>query len=81
MSPHTCASRGAPNAECRYEWWFSSDIDAGSNIGRCIDPAITTRVLPDGGAGPIPACTSLSAIDTDGNFIPDYLEWGCGPAE
>lgn len=78
VPPYTCAAAGAPGAECRFEWWFT-DLSASSSVGRCLNPATTTRVLEDGGAGPVPSCTTLSAIDTDGNNSPDYLEWGCGP--
>ena len=78
VPPYTCSAAGAPGAECRFEWWFT-DLSGDLGVGRCLNPATTTRVLDDGGAGPVPSCTTLSGIDTDFNGSPDYLEWGCGP--
>lgn len=64
IPPYTCASRGAPNAACRF-WAFYAPELVGTpglnDYGYCSDPAFED----------VPPCTALDAGD--------HLSYGCGP--
>ena len=66
VAPYSCASRGAPLAECHY-WWEQEDPNQPStpgteNWGFCSDPA---------SMGEVPRCASLDAGD--------FGNTGCAP--
>ncbi len=83
-TPYACPDRGA-NAphECRFSHWLSAVPQARDNlIGVCIDP---TRMTYDHDADPdtarinVPSCTTLPNTDTDGDGVPQHVQFGCGP--
>lgn len=79
VSPHTCASRGASGAECRYFHLIETPFTANTNtVGICFDYGNFTydhdmnNGTPD---VPTPSCTTVDAGTGPG----EHLSWGCGP--
>jgi hypothetical protein len=86
MSPHACGDVGvpAPPNECIYAWVQSGTPVRDPRLdmlGTCFDR--TGRMIDTNGDGtpdaPWPSCTELAPTDTDGNGIPQNIEYGCGP--
>jgi hypothetical protein len=82
-SGYTCSDRGAAGHECRYTWFFAYLPDASTNgYGLCWDPSQFTYdwdnnpTTPDTG---VPACTTWSTADLDGDGTPDNKQHGCAP--
>lgn len=76
LSPHTCTARGATGTteECRYVHAFQTTPNAlGNEYGVCLDYARA------GAPPPLPSCTTLPNTDTDGDGVPQHVQYGCGP--
>ncbi len=82
VSPYSCPDAGATatTEECRY-WWMleggGAPVTSVTNdLGFCFDYTKYTNGYPP---APDPSCATLSLTDANGDGVPDYLEWGCGP--
>ncbi len=82
--PYACPDRGA-NAphECRFLHWTNPMLQQlGDQAGVCIDMTRLTYdhdMDPDTARIPSPSCTTLPNTDTDGDGIPQHVQFGCGP--
>ncbi len=82
-SGYTCADRGASGQECHFFHFVEDPANPADNgIGFCWKPE---NYVGDWDNDPgtadtgYPRCSTLSNTDTDGDSIPQHIEYGCAP--